>query len=136
MSGMNVCSEVQALEGMDLEGLRSEWRRRYGAPPKLRSVDLLRLSLAWRIQSAAFGGLDAAARRRLRDQGGVGRSDHVSQGARIVKDWRGRSIVVERTAEGYLWEGKRFASLSAAALAITGVKRNGPLFFGLREEAA
>lgn len=42
-----------------LEALRAEWRRRYGPPPALRSVDLLRRNLAWRIQADAFGGLDA-----------------------------------------------------------------------------
>jgi hypothetical protein len=94
------------------------------------------LSLAWRIQAGTYGGLDAATRRRLRGGGAVGRTDHVRAGVRITKEWRGQTFVIERAAEGYLWEDKLYPSLSSLALAITGVKRNGPKFFGLREETA
>ena len=34
-----ITQEVRALERLDLEGLRADWRRRYGAPPRLRSTD-------------------------------------------------------------------------------------------------
>ena len=115
-----VTEEVRGLEPLGLEELRAAWRRRYGEPPKLRSVDLLRLSLAWRIQAEAFGGLDAATRRHLRDGGGgVGRTDHVGPGLRIFKEWRGRSYIVERTAEGCVWNATVYPSLSAVAQAIT-----------------
>lgn len=69
-----------------------------------------------------------------RSHTGVGRSDHVSAGVRITKEWRGETYHVDRTDAGYLWDEKTFKSLSAVAQAITGVKRNGPAFFGLREE--
>ena len=129
----SVAQEVQALERVDLEGLRAAWRARVGPPPKVRSPELLRLSLAWRIQAAAYGGLDTAARRRLRDGVAIGKTDHVVVGARIIKEWRGRTYTVDRVADGYRWDGQIYPSLSAAAQAITGVKRNGPSFFGLRE---
>ena len=58
--------EVSELEDLNLAGLRERWRDRYGPPPKLRSVELLRLMLAWRIQAEAFGGLDAATKRSLK----------------------------------------------------------------------
>ncbi len=130
----SIAREVQALQGLDLEGLRAIWRRRFGVPPKLRSQELLRLAIAWRIQAQAFGGLDAQARRRLRDGAALGQSDHVSVGVRIVKQWRGQTFEVERTSAGYRWRGQTYPSLSGVALAITGVKRNGPKFFGLRED--
>ena len=41
---------VAAIGGMALEDLREEWRRRYGAPPRLRSVPIMRQLLAWRVQ--------------------------------------------------------------------------------------
>ena len=127
-----ITAEVRALEGMDLERLRADWRRRYGPPPKVRSPELLRLSLGWRIQADAFGGLDASTRRRIRNVGSVGKSDHVSVGVRITKEWRGRTFQVDRVDDGYRWQATTYASLSAVAQAITGVKRNGPKFFGLR----
>jgi hypothetical protein len=132
-----ITEEVRALVRMDLEGLRAEWWRRYGPPPKLRSPELLRLMLAWRIQAAAFGGLHVMTRRRLRQgRGAPAKGDYLGQGARITREWRGADYVVETVDGGYRWNRTTFASLSAVAQAITGVKRNGPKFFGLREEAA
>jgi hypothetical protein len=131
-----IADEVRALERLDLEGLRSAWRQRYGFPPKVRSQELLRLSLAWRMQAEVFGGIDAATRRRLRNGGGAATTDNVSDGVCITRQWRGASYKIYRVDGAYRWEGRAFASLSAAAEAITGVKRNGPKFFGLRPEAA
>lgn len=131
-----VTEEVRALERLGLEALRDEWRRRYGAPPKLRSPELLRFMIAWRIQAAHFGGLDAATRRRLRRRRAQSGGDALGDGARIVREWRGVQYQVDCVAGGFRLGDVTYPSLSAAAHAITGVKRNGPKFFGLREEAA
>jgi len=136
-NAVSIANEVRALELLDLEGLRSQWRQRYGAPPTVRSAELLRLALAWRIQAQAFGGLDVVTRRRLRQSPGApARGDHLGAGAKLIREWSGQRHVVERTADGFVWSGTTYASLSAVAHAITGVKRNGPKFFGLREETA
>lgn len=133
MSG-NVTEEVQALACLDLEGLRAAWTARYGLAPKVRSPELLRLSLAWRLQAEAMGGLDAGLRRRIRQgPGAPARTDHIGAGARIVREWRGVAYEIERVDGGFRWNGQTHTSLSAVAEAITGVKRNGPKFFGLRE---
>jgi Protein of unknown function (DUF2924) len=133
-----ITAEARALEGLDLTGLRAAWATHFGEPLRLRSPELLRLLLAWRIQAGAFGGLDAGVRRRLRQSGRTrGGAEHsLGDGARIVREWRGVDHVVEVVAGGYRWEGKTYASLSAVALAMTGTKRNGPAFFGLRDGAA
>lgn len=133
-TGTDIAAEVQALDRLGLEGLRAVWKSRYGRPPKVRSPELLRLSLAWRLQSEASGGLDAAARRRLRQGVALGQSDHVSPGVKITKQWHGELFEVERHEDGYRWKGETYNSLSAVAFAITGVKWNGPRFFGLRDE--
>lgn len=128
-----IAEEVRALARLDLEGLRAEWRRRYGAPPKVRSPDLLRLSLAWRVQASRLGGLSTASRRGLRaSTAAASRSDHLRIGARITREWRGEVQEVEVSPNGFAWHGASYASLSAVARAMTGVKRNGPKFFGLR----
>lgn len=134
-AGDPITNEVRALETLDLKGLRLVWRRRYGGPPALRSRELLRLSLAWRMQADAFGALDAMTRRRIRqDRGSPARPDFIGEGARIVREWRGVMHEVDRVPGGYRWNDVTYASLSAVAHAITGVKRNGPKFFGLRED--
>jgi hypothetical protein len=133
-----ITAEVRALERLDLQSLRLAWAQRFGDPPALRSPELLRLMLAWRIQSAALGGLDAETRRRLRQgrRAATLCDDSLGKGARIVREWRGTDHVVETVEDGFAWQGRTYASLSAVAFAMTGVKRNGPAFFGLRDKAS
>jgi len=53
-------------------------------------------------------------------------------GTRLVREFRGREHTVVVLADGFEWEGRRYKSLSAIARAITDVRWNGPMFFGLR----
>ena len=125
--------QVGALTGLDLEGLRAAWRARYGIPPELRSVELLRLMLAWRLQAEAFGGLDRDARRQLKRRGALEVEGlALGVGARLRREWQGRTVEVEVEAKGFRWQGTLYPSLSAAATAIAGSRWNGPRFFGLR----
>lgn len=125
---------VEQISSMNLDQLRDIWRRRYGAPPKLRSLPLMRLQLAWRVQADAYGGLDVATRKALARKGAtkpVGKE--LGIGARLTRNWKGKRIEVVVEEEGFRWEGKHYPSLSATARAITGIRWNGPRFFGLRQ---
>ena len=55
-------------------------------------------------------------------------------GSLLVKDFKGQTIVVKVLDDGFEYDGRRFASLSAVAKEITGTKWNGFLFFGLIKE--
>lgn len=130
-----ITQEVRALAGLDLDGLREAWRRRYGAPPRLKSAPLLARILAWRIQAEHFGGLEPGLRRNLTSARlGGPRKTNLQPGVRLVREWQGRRVEVEITAEGVRHDGVTYRSLSEAARAITGVRWNGPRFFGLRQE--
>jgi hypothetical protein len=134
MSTIGVAQLVEDIASMGLDELRQHWGKRYGAPPSLRSVPILRMMLAWRVQAAAFGGLDAETRKALARSGPVeveGR--HLGVGARLSRTWKGRSVEVVVEERGFRWEDQVFPSLSAAATAIAGSKWNGPRFFGLRD---
>ena len=61
---------------------------------------------------------------------------HLGVGARLRREWQGRTVEAEVEAAGFRWQGKLYPSLSAAASAIVGTRWNGPRFFGLREERA
>ena len=125
---------VEALAGLDLDALRGVWQDCFGAPPKLRSTDLLRHLLAWRLQAAVHGGLDRESRRKLVRRGPVApEGQHLGLGAVLRRDWQGRRIEAVVEADGFRWEGKLYPSLSAVARAVTGSRWNGPRFFGLRE---
>lgn len=133
MSGPAVETQIGALSRLDLEGLRRAWRAQFGPPPDTRSAELLRRVLAWRLQAKALGGLDRRARRQLerRTPCRVEGLD-LGVGARIRREWRGRTeeIIVEE--HGFRWRDQTYRSLSAVARAMTGVRWNGPRFFGLR----
>jgi hypothetical protein len=124
--------EIAEIETLGLDGLRSLWRTRYGHPPSIRSPELLRLMLAWRLQAALWGELDETVRRRLKPLVGDGPSDGLPLGAHVAREWKGEVHEVSVVVDGYLWRGETYSSLSAIARAITGTRWNGPRFFGLR----
>ena len=134
MSSRTVDYLVSEIEHLDLEGLRRFWGQRYGTPPPLRSVPILRMLLAWRVQSDALGGLDSESRRTLGRKGKV-RAEGLDLGigARLTRQWQGRTHEVLVEVGGFRWHGQSYRSLSAVATAIAGSKWNGPRFFGLRE---
>lgn len=129
-----ITAEVRALEALDLQGLRDEWRRRYGDPPKMRSRELLARLLAWKIQVDAFGGLDAATIRMIRSDRPPSPKLALAPGTRISREWQGRPIQVDVLENGFRFGGADYRSLSEVARVITGTRWNGLRFFGLREQ--
>ena len=134
MSGV-VEDLVADIGVMDLEGLRTLWKRRYGAAPPLRSDPIMRQLLAWRVQADAMGGLDPETRKALDRSGAVvpeGRE--LGVGARLSRKWKGHNVTVVVERDGFRWKNETYPSLSAAATAIAGSRWNGPRFFGLRDD--
>jgi DUF2924 family protein len=143
----SVLSIVANLEGLDLNGLRRQWRAHLGGePPAHLPRWLLMRGLAYRLQSDAFGDLDNSIRRILRS----GRDDGVGApfdrrapqtreglglkaGALLVREWKGRLERVMILKDGFAWNGQTFPSLSQIAKAMTGTTWNGHRFFGLRQ---
>ncbi len=135
-----VAELLARLNDLTLDELRAEWRRLYrSAPPRL-SRDLMRRAIAYRIQEKAFGGLSAASKRKLKDHAtqieitGRVRPDPrpvVRSGARLVREWNGRTYTVTVTEDGFEYGGKTYRSLTKVARMITGAHWSGPRFFGL-----
>jgi len=108
---------------------------------------LLRLALAWEVQNEGYGGSrcqrewTAVAERRAAGAGpeealsGL-KSPPAPAGTRLMKTWGGETHEVIVLADGVLWRGRTWSSLSVVARAITGTRRNGPRFFGLRGNAS
>ena len=57
-------------------------------------------------------------------------------GGVIVKQFKGETLVVKVTANGFEFRERRYTSLSAIAFDITGTKWNGFVFFGCNKERA
>ena len=131
---------LEAITSMDIEGLRTEWRRRLGEPPLVRSPDLLRRALAEELQMQAEG-RDLALEKRLaktaaRHRTGLRpkvRTTAFKTGSLIIREWQGQRHEVEVVPGGFRWRGETYASLSKIARLITGVRWNGPRFFHLRD---
>ena len=129
----DVRDEVASLQIMGLAELRTLWEARFGAPPKQRSVELLRRVLAWRLQAEAYGGLDAATLRLLASERTLVMVAE-QPGTRLARDYAGRRHEVVMLEDGVLYEDGTYGSLSEVARLITGQRWNGPRFFGLRRE--
>jgi hypothetical protein len=80
-----------------------------------------------------FGDGGAELRRLLKPQAKP-KPQRVSlpAGSRLQREWRGVMHEVQVTGEGLVHQGAVYANLSQVARAITGVRWNGPRFFGLR----
>ena len=97
------------------------------------------------MQELAYGGLSKATQRKLavlskelKLKGGVVVTPDLSlrPGARLVREWRGRTHTVVVTENGFEYVGEVFPSLTKIAHAITGAHWSGPRFFGLIRKRA
>jgi hypothetical protein len=128
---------------LDVPTLRANWASLFGRPPpKGIGRRLLELAAAYQAQEKIHGGLKIPVRRKLLQatrtklkEGSEplarSRSTALSEGSRLVREWHGRSHTVEVAADGFMYAGRRYRSLSEVARAITGARWSGPRFFGL-----
>jgi DUF2924 family protein len=132
--------EINRLRSLDLEELRREWRRLYHSDAPRISRDLLVLAVGYRLQEIERGGLGKATRRKLRTiakalriTGRVGTAPSLSPkpGARLIREWHGRTHTVTVTEDGFEYAGRSYPSLTKIAKKITGAHWSGPRFFGL-----
>ena len=139
-SQIELSQKLAALTNLTAQQLRTEWRRLYrGQSPRL-SRDLLIRTVAYRMQELAYGGLSKAAQRKLialtkelETNGSIvsNPGPRIRPGARLVREWRGRTHTVVVTEDGFEYAGKSYSSLSKIAQAITSAHWSGPRFFGL-----
>ncbi|WP_334407735.1 DUF2924 domain-containing protein [Bradyrhizobium sp. AZCC 2289] len=145
----SIGDEIAHLRGLDLEGLRSRWQSAFQrAAPNNLPRHLLFAIIAYRIQADRFGDLDHETRQVL-DRTDA-KSTNVTMSTRLVsfdqkrieltpgtvlvREWDRHSQRVMVMADGFVWNGQTYDSLSKVAFAITGTKWNGPRFFGLRDK--
>lgn len=137
-------AELDQLATTPIVQLRARYREAFRTdPPKAFGPDLLRRSIAHRIQEKAYGGLSRPTQRLLdqmmkafaaRPGGKIVLPRRIKPGSVLVRDWKGRSHRVMVLADGFDYDGKTFGNLSEIAVQITGTRWNGPRFFGLRSK--
>ena len=137
---LEVLRRLEALCDLNPDELRKEWRRLYRSQPPPLSRDLLLRAIAYRIQELRYGGLSKVTNRKLAALVQARRShealalesaSRISAGARLVREWNGRTHTITVEEEGFTYAGRNYRSLTAIAREITGARWSGPRFFGL-----
>jgi hypothetical protein len=104
--------------------------------------ELMIHAIAYRMQERAHGGLAPALKRLLHglaaaiEAKGIEAFDPgivLKPGARLVREWAGKTHTVTVLEEGFEYDGERYPSLSKIATRITGAHWSGPRFFGIRK---
>jgi len=150
-------TEAPKREPLDGDLIRRRWRSLIGRhPPRTLSHVLMDRILAWREQvaevgdisprsrailAAALAGKAARAGKDGQAQNSENKGDHdprrhrphapIRVGTALLREHAGVLHRVMVVAEGFEWEGRIYASPSAVARAITGVRWNGRRFFAL-----
>ncbi|WP_210237727.1 DUF2924 domain-containing protein [Mesorhizobium sp. M00.F.Ca.ET.216.01.1.1] len=153
---LSIETEVAAMSDLSREELTAQWEKIYKCPPpKGVRRELLIRAAAWHLQAKRLGGFSTETRRLLRSaidrvekkiadrdrQPNVVDDDikvtiaqkrkQVLPGARLVRDWNGKTHIVDVIEDGFVFEAKIYPSLSSIARKITGAHWSGPRFFGL-----
>ena len=135
---------LQDLEGFDIAELRQSWAQHYATPvPPTMSVELLRLSVGYKLQAAIFGGLSRNTLLHLsatKIEPETGNSSRASMprraprsGTKFIREWRGKVHEVSVLDDGkFAYGDRRYNSLTVIARQITGTHQSGPRFFGIK----
>ena len=132
------------LQRLSLPELRQRWEEAWGIPPHARiGRTMLLESLAHKIREQEVGGLPQEQKSRL-DQLIYGYKRNpdcfdqnrieIKPGTRLIKIWSGERHTVIVLPRGYEYKNKVYGSLSEIASVITGVRRNGWVFFDLKNK--
>jgi Protein of unknown function (DUF2924) len=163
---MAVWMEIEQLRRASLGTLRAKYQEVFQEETRCRHREHLFRRIAWRLQALAEGDLTERARQRAQQiardadlriiaprdffTGDGGRiqttpgdrnrrlGDHrlPLPGTLLRCNWKDRTILVEVLSNGFRYENRHYASLSAIAVAVTGTRWNGLAFFGLTGKAA
>ena len=138
-------AQLPAPDGASPDELRREWRRLFCSEPPRFSRDLLIRGISYRLQEIEHGGLNKSTRRKLKTlakmfetTGRIAPDPGLSlkPGARLVREWHGRTHTVTVTEDGFESAGVSYPSLTKIAEKITGAHWSGPRFFGLKRTGA
>ncbi len=137
-------AELDRLATATIVELRKQYRELFRADaPKAFGPDLLRRSVAQRIQERAYGGLSRPTQRLLdqlvkamaaKPTQRLELPRRIKPGSELVRTWKGKSYRVVVQPDGFAYNGKTYAGLSEIASLIAGTNWNGPRFFGLRSK--
>jgi hypothetical protein len=112
-------------------------------PPPRFSRKLMELAVAYKLQERVLGGLKPATRRFLLEAAKAQQKPSRAKtatarfkaGTVLMREWKGVTHQVTVLEDGFIFDGKRYRTLSEIAGVITGAHWSGPTFFGLTKLA-
>ena len=138
----DLLAQIAALRTAPFPQLKKLWRELYPseAPGLNRKGTINRL--IYRLQEVAWEGevgslerrLDALVKTRLGNDLKTERKRSIHRpmvGTRLIRGYQGVDYQVTVLADGFLFDGRRYRSLSRIAYIITSKTWSGPAFFGL-----
>jgi hypothetical protein len=132
---------IPDLNNASRRDLVREWQRVFRSrEPQTAGAKVLRTCLLTHSQRSGHAQACNKAEAKLlsrlkRHEVGDGAvSTHVglSPGTELVRSYRGQTYTVTVRDTGFEWNGAHYGSLSELATRITGTRRSGPKFFGLK----
>ncbi|WP_158886652.1 DUF2924 domain-containing protein [Rhodanobacter sp. L36] len=131
------------LEKLTAAQLKLVWEATFPCPPLQPFYRSLAIRLiAFHRQELVDGGLSPELRQQLAEYAPGGVKDaarraqpRVKPGTRLLRTWRGRLYAVTAGDGEFIYENRRYRSLSVIAREITGTPWSGPAFFGLKTAA-
>ena len=123
---------LQELEGLGITELRQAWAQHYETTvPPTMSVELLRLSIGYKLQEAMFGGLTRKTLLQLSATkfepitGNITKASmprrEPKSGTKFIREWRGKVHEVSVLDDGqFAYGDRRYNSLTIIARQITG----------------
>lgn len=133
--------ELAGLATMSPVQLRERWEVGGAEPAPSVPMVLLRRLLAQRLQEKRHGSLPLMVARELERAAGESNSAatpspqlkiSLTAGTRLIREWNGHTIAVEVTDAGFIWNDRKWRSLTEIAREVTGAHWSGPRFFGLK----
>jgi hypothetical protein len=140
----SIAVRLASLPKLHKTELHSLWNELFhNQPPQQLRRNLMVPILGYRLQELSLGSLTPSAIRKLSQTAesikahrmiGTDSSPRVKPGTRLIRQWQSETHVIHVEEQGYEYKGRRYDSLSQIARLITGTRRSGPLFFGLKSQ--
>lgn len=139
-----LATALKRLATAPIVDLRIQYRLLFAKePPTAFGPDLLRRTIAQRLQEKEHGALPRTVQKALdqlveafirQPKAALTVPRRIKPGSELVRTWKGTAYRVRVSPEGFTYDGQTYKSLSEIATLITGTKWNGPRFFGLRDQ--
>ena len=121
--------------------LISEWRRVFKCrEPEKAGAKVLRTCLQVHLErqgniqacDKAHAKLMSRLKRHEAGNGALAPDTSLSPETELIRSYHGQTYIVQVRNKGFEWNGTCYGSLSKIATDITGSRRSGPKFFGLK----